>query len=82
MKFMDVHDGMKGITKEQLAAEHDKDLKAQTSEKGVKFLKAWADPKTGKVFCLSEGPDRAAVARVHEKAGHPTHQIYEVDVEV
>lgn len=80
--FMDVHNGMDGITAEQLREEHEKDLKAQSSEKGVKFIEAWADPKAGKVFCLAEGPSRAAVERVHRKAGHPADEVYEVSVHV
>jgi hypothetical protein len=36
----------------------------------------------GKVFCLSSGPSPDAVLRVHEKAGHPTAEIYELPVEV
>ncbi|MFD0327784.1 nickel-binding protein [Streptacidiphilus monticola] len=40
------------------------------------------DPKSGKVFCLSTGPDREAVMRVHERAGHPTSEVYEVPIEV
>jgi len=39
-----------------------------------------ADPTTGKVFCLAEGPSKEAVPRVHEKAGHPTDEIYEVSL--
>lgn len=79
-EFMDVHGGMKGITREALAAAHQADLDIQSTE-GVDFKKSWADPSTGKVFCLSEGPDAAAVLRIHEKAGHPTEEIYEVPVQ-
>ena len=79
-EFMDVHGGMKGITREALAAAHQADLDIQSTE-GVNFKKSWADPSTGKVFCLSEGPDAAAVLRIHEKAGHPTEEIYEVPVQ-
>ena len=79
-EFMDVHDGMNGITAEALAEAHQKDLDIQ-GEEGVNFKHAWADPATGKVFCLSEGPNREAVMRVHEKAGHPADEIYEVDVQ-
>ena len=39
-------------------------------------------PASGKVFCLSSGPSKEAVLRVHEKAGHPTEEIYELPVEV
>jgi hypothetical protein len=78
--FMDVHNGMKGITTEQLKAEHAKDLKEEKNEKGVHFIKAWADPTTGKVFCLCESPNKEAVQRVHQKAGHPTNEVYELSV--
>jgi hypothetical protein len=80
-KFIDIHTGMKGVTKQQLQSEHKKDAEFQNAE-GVKFLKAWADPQTGKVFCLSEGPNKDAVLRVHKKAGHATEEIYEVPIEV
>jgi hypothetical protein len=80
-RFIDIHTGMKGVTKQQLATEHQKDIENQKTE-GVRFIKAWADPQTGKVFCLSEGPSRDAVLRVHKKAGHATEEIYEVPIEI
>lgn len=80
-KFMDVHHGMQGVTPEQLRAEHKKDQDIEATE-GVRFLKAWADPKSGKVFCLAEGPNAEAVRRVHARAGHPADEIYEVPIEV
>jgi hypothetical protein len=80
MKFMDVHTGMAGIDEHSLRNAHQQDLDIQDSE-GVKFLHAWADAKTGKVFCLSEGPNKEAVLRIHERAGHPTDEIYEIAAE-
>lgn len=80
-RFMDVHTGMKGIDQKQLAAAHARDQALEDAE-GVRFLHAWADPQTGKVFCLSEGPDKEAVLRVHAKAGHATSEIYEIPIEV
>ncbi len=80
-RFMDVHEGFMGITREQLAEAHKKD-QAIEREEGVRFVKAWADPKSGKAFCLSEGPDPEAVKKVHERAGHPANAIYEVPIEV
>ena len=80
-KFMDVHDGFVGATAQQLAAAHDADL-AVEGEEGVHFERAWLDPESGKVFCLSTGPSKEAVMRVHEKAGHPTTQVYELPIEV
>ncbi len=80
-KFMDVHNGFIGVTPEQLLEAHRKDQELEGRE-GVRFVKAWADPNEGKVFCLSEGPNKDAVLRVHEMAGHPTDEIYEVPITV
>lgn len=80
-RFMDIHTGMKGIDQKQLAAAHARDRELEAVE-GVTFLHAWADPKTGKVFCLSEGPDKEAVLRVHAKAGHATTEIYEIPIDI
>lgn len=76
-KFMDVHDGFFGVTQEQVQAAHHADVEIQDSER-VRFVRWWCDPASGKVFCLSEGPDRDAVARIHARAGHPTEAIYEL----
>ena len=78
-EFMDVHDGMQGITAEALHEAHQADLAIQ-DEEGVDFKHAWADPVSGKVFCLSEAPSADAVKRIHERAGHPTDQVFEVPV--
>jgi hypothetical protein len=80
-KFMDVHSGFVGVTEEQLREAHERDLAVEGAE-GVHFERAWLDPESGKVFCLSSGPSKEAVMRVHEKAGHPTTEIYELPVEV
>jgi hypothetical protein len=80
-KFMDVHDGFVGVTAEQLKEAHEADL-AIEGEEGVHFEHAWLDPQSGKVFCLSTGPSKEAVQRIHERAGHPTDQVYELPVEV
>ena len=81
MKFIDVHTDMKGLDQQSLQSAHQMDTQIE-SEQGVKFLHAWADPSSGKVFCLSEGPSKEAVLRTHERAGHPTDEIYEVPIEV
>lgn len=80
-KFMDVHSGFVGVTADQLAEAHGRDL-ALEGDEGVHFERAWLDPQSGKVFCLSTGPNREAVGRVHERAGHPTSEIYELQIEV
>lgn len=80
-KFMDVHSGFVGVTAAQLKEAHERDLAIEKDE-GVHFERAWLDPETGKVFCLATGPSREAVLRIHERAGHPTSEIYELAVEV
>src|SRR5262249_36407908 len=54
--YMDVHDGFVGVTREALEEAHQHDLDAQDAE-GVSFDQVWADPASGKVFCLATGPD-------------------------
>ena len=80
-KFMDVHSGFFGVTQAQLQEAHNRDLAIQ-DEEGVSYDRAWLDPETGKVFCLVTGPSREAVMRIHERAGHPTAEVYELPVEV
>jgi hypothetical protein len=80
-KFMDVHSGFVGVTEAQLREAHDRDLAIEKDE-GVHFERAWLDPESGKVFCLSSGPTREAVMRVHERAGHATAEVYQLPVEV
>ena len=80
-KFMDVPRGFEGVTAEQLQAAHDADLKIE-GEEGVHFERAWLDPKSGLVFCLSSAPSAEAVQRIHERAGHPADEVHQVDIEV
>ena len=80
-KFMDVHSGFVGVSAQQLAEAHQRDLEIEQDE-GVHFERAWLDPEAGKVFCLATGPSKEAVMRVHERAGHPTSEVYELTVEV
>ena len=79
--FMDVHKGFVGVSGEQLKEAHAADL-AIEAEEGVHFEKAWLDPESGMAFCLSTGPSKEAVMRVHERAGHPTSDVYEVPITV
>lgn len=78
-QFIDVHSGFNGVSQAQVDEAHHKDLKIEREE-GVHFIRWWADPTSGKVFCLSEGPRKDAVLRVHQRAGHPTEEIYEVSL--
>jgi hypothetical protein len=78
--FMDVHHGMEGVTQEQLKQAHEMDLMIQ-GEEGVDFKHAWGDPESGTVWCISEAPSADAVRRIHERAGHPAAEVYQVPVE-
>jgi hypothetical protein len=80
-KFMDVHSGFFGVTAAQLREAHERDLAIEQDE-GVHFETAWLDPESGKAFCLATGPSREAVMRIHERAGHPTGEVYELPIEV
>lgn len=80
-KFMDVHSGFVGVTAQQLKEAHERDLAIEKDE-GVHFERAWLDPEIGKVFCLASAPSKEAVMRIHERAGHPTIEVYELTVEV
>ena len=46
---------------------------------GVRYIKYWFDPITGKVFCLSEAPSKEAALAVHREAhGQMPDDIFEV----
>jgi hypothetical protein len=78
---MDVHNGFIGVTAQQLKEAHERDLAIEADE-GVHYERAWLDPEAGKVFCLISGPSKEAVMRIHERAGHPTPEVYEIPIEV
>jgi hypothetical protein len=80
-KFMDVHSGFVGVTETSSAGPTSATWRVEPAE-GVHFEHTWLDPESGKVFCLPSGPSKEAVLRVHDKAGHPTAEIYELPVEV
>ena len=80
-RFMDVHSGFIGVTAHQLKEAHERDLAIEADE-GVHFEQVWLDPVRGKVFCLATGPTREAVMRVHQRAGHPTAEVYELRISV
>ncbi|GGT36210.1 SCO4226 family nickel-binding protein [Streptomyces purpureus] len=79
--YMDVHRGMVGITAEQLNEAHQADLAIEKDE-GVHFRHAWADPKSGTVYCLSDAPSAEAVQRIHERTGHAADEIHPVPLAV
>ena len=75
--YLDVHD-IDGVTAEAVADAHRKDLAVQ-DQYGVNFLRYWVDEANGKVYCLAEAPDAAAVKETHAKAhGLAPRSVYEV----
>lgn len=80
-EFMDVHHNMKGVTADQLKDAHNADLAIQ-GEEGVVFKRAWADPASGQVYCLSEAPNAEAIQRIHERTGHPADEVHPVPLVV
>ncbi|MFJ3304456.1 SCO4226 family nickel-binding protein [Streptomyces sp. NPDC086549] len=80
-QFMDVHHGMKGITDDQLSRMHQADL-AIEKEEDVHFERAWADPESGTMYCLSDAPSAEAVQRIHERAGHRADEIRPVPLSI
>jgi len=66
--FIDVHHAAAKDMDAAAAAEmHSRDVAIQDSY-GVRFLRYWFDPVTGKTFCLSEAPSMEAVNAVHQQA--------------
>ena len=77
-KYIDIHKSGKGLTAEDVAGAHQKDLEVQ-QRYGVKYLKYWFDAQDGTVFCLSEAPNKAAAEAVHrESHGLVADEIFEV----
>ena len=76
--YMDIHKGMEGLTAEEAAKAHQRDLEVQDKH-GVKFLNYWFNAEEGSVFCLSEAPSKEAHAAVHLEAhGGVADEIIEV----
>jgi hypothetical protein len=67
--FIDVHHtAARGLDEAAAAQLHLQDLAVQ-DRFGVRYLRYWFDPATGKAFCLSEAPNVDAVMAVH-RASH------------
>ncbi len=76
--FMDVHNMGGGVSLEDVAAAHRKDLEIQ-DRYGVQYHRYWLDEEAGRIFCLAEGPDAETVSRVHEEGhGLVADEIYRV----
>jgi hypothetical protein len=76
--FMDVHQIDGGVTVDEVATAHRKDLESQ-GKYGVNYLRYWVDETGGKVFCLVEAASAEDARAVHREAhGLMADAIYEV----
>jgi hypothetical protein len=76
--FLDSHILPEGITADDVAEIHAKDLAVQASH-GVQMVKYWYDAARGRVFCLVVAPSRDAAVAVHrESSGLEPDDIFEV----
>lgn len=64
--FLDRHD-LRGLTAEDIAEAHRKDLEVQEPY-GVNFLTYWFDKERCTGFCLIDAPDAETAMRVHKEA--------------
>jgi class 3 adenylate cyclase len=79
--FMDRHD-MSGLTAEDVAEAHRRDLEVQ-GKYGVKYMTYWYDAARGAGFCLVDAPDAATAAHVHREAhGQVPSEIIPVELNV
>lgn len=76
--FMDVHTIEGGVSAEDVAGAHQKDLETQAAY-GVDYRRYWVDERAGKIFCLVEAESAEAAATVHREAhGLVADEIYAV----
>ena len=76
--YMDLHKGMKGLSRKDVEHAHLQDVKVQ-DKYGVKYHKFWMNEETRTIFCLIEGPSKEACEAVHREAqGEVGCEIIEV----
>jgi hypothetical protein len=75
--FLDIHElGPGNVTAKDVADAHKKDLAVQ-GKYGVNLINYWVDEKDGRVMCLAQAPDSAALVATHKEA----HGLIPVSVE-
>lgn len=76
--FMDVHTLEGGVSVDDVAEAHRKDLEVQ-QKYGVSYLRYWVDEQAGKIFCLVEAESAEDACAVHGEAhGLVADEIYPV----
>jgi class 3 adenylate cyclase len=77
--YMDIHNLPEGMTAEDIAKAHEKDMETQRKY-GVEYTKYWVNETGRKVFCLAHAPNAEAAACVHREAhGMVAEKIIEVE---
>ncbi len=65
--FMDVHTIDGGVSADDVAVAHQKDLATQ-EKYGVNYLRYWVDEDAGTIFCLVEAGSAEDAVAVHREA--------------
>ena len=79
---MDIHKIPGGISAEEVAKCHARDVEVQ-GKYGVSYHKYWVNEKEGKIFCLCHAPNAEAAAQVHREAhGQMAEKIIQVEPDV
>lgn len=76
-RFMDYHDDLK-LPSEAIDSIAEGTRNGDTDEFGVRQVELYHNPD-GKVYCLLEGPDEAAIRAHHEALGVPCGDVHQVD---
>lgn len=75
---MDVHNIAGGVSEEDVAGAHERDLAVQ-EQYGVNYRRYWVDEAGGKIFCLVEAATAEDAGTVHREAhGLVADEIYPV----
>jgi len=79
---MDIHNLPEGITPEDVAKAHEKDMEIQRKY-GVQYTKYWVNESAKKIFCLVHAPNAEAAECVHREAhGLLAEKIIEIQPEL
>jgi class 3 adenylate cyclase len=80
--YMDIHEIPEGVTPEDIAKAHAKDMEIQ-GKYGVEYSKYWVNESGKKLFCLAHAPNAEAAERVHREAhGMTAEKIIEIQPDV
>ena len=80
--YMDIHELPEGVTPEDVANAHAKDVETQRKY-GVEYTKYWMNESGRKIFCLAHAPNAEAAEQVHREAhGMVAERIIEIQPEL